>query len=116
MAAIFSFDEELGLQVTERRITRDEVYIADEAFFTGTAAEVLPIRELDGRLRSDSVRRGSERRRRPCVFAADVHRSVQSSEIPGLEMEGADSEGSSVGEEHQIVLRFEIRSEIGESD
>ncbi len=33
----------------ERRITRDEVYIAEEAFFTGTAAEVLPIRELDGR-------------------------------------------------------------------
>ncbi len=38
-----------GLTVEERRITRDEVYIADEAFFTGTAAEVLPIRELDGR-------------------------------------------------------------------
>ena len=33
----------------EKRITRDEVYIADEAFFTGTAAEVTPIRELDGR-------------------------------------------------------------------
>ena len=32
-----------------KRLTRDEVYIADEAFFTGTAAEVLPIRELDGR-------------------------------------------------------------------
>lgn len=40
---------ELGLTVCERRLTRDEVYIADEAFFTGTAAEVLPIRELDGR-------------------------------------------------------------------
>ena len=40
---------EMGLTVRERRITRDEVYIADEAFFTGTAAEVLPIRELDGR-------------------------------------------------------------------
>ncbi len=46
---IFDFAEELGLSVTERRITRDEVYVADEAFFTGTAAEVLPIRELDGR-------------------------------------------------------------------
>ena len=33
----------------EKRITRDEVYIADEAFFTGTAAEVTPIREVDGR-------------------------------------------------------------------
>jgi branched-chain amino acid aminotransferase len=40
---------DMDLEVQERRITRDEVYIADEAFFTGTAAEVLPIRELDGR-------------------------------------------------------------------
>ena len=40
---------EIGLPILERRITRDEVYICDEAFFTGTAAEVLPIRELDGR-------------------------------------------------------------------
>jgi branched-chain amino acid aminotransferase len=40
---------ELGIKVIEKRITRDEVYIADEAFFTGTAAEVTPIRELDGR-------------------------------------------------------------------
>ncbi|CAK0754893.1 Branched-chain-amino-acid aminotransferase [Gammaproteobacteria bacterium] len=39
-----------GLTVQEKRITRDEVYIADEAFFTGTAAEVTPIRELDGRV------------------------------------------------------------------
>jgi branched-chain amino acid aminotransferase len=35
--------------VIEKRITRDEVYCADEAFFTGTAAEVTPIRELDNR-------------------------------------------------------------------
>jgi branched-chain amino acid aminotransferase len=41
---------ELGIPVVEKRITRDEVYIADEAFFTGTAAEVLPIQELDGRI------------------------------------------------------------------
>ncbi len=40
---------DLGMTVKEKRITRDEVYIADEAFFTGTAAEVTPIRELDGR-------------------------------------------------------------------
>lgn len=40
---------EEGLEVVEKRITRDEVYIADEAFFTGTAAEVTPIRELDNR-------------------------------------------------------------------
>ncbi|TVP52928.1 MAG: branched-chain amino acid transaminase [Halomonadaceae bacterium] len=46
---IFAFAKELGVELREKRITRDEVYIADEAFFTGTAAEVLPIRELDGR-------------------------------------------------------------------
>ena len=40
---------ELGIEVIEKRITRDEVYTADEAFFTGTAAEVTPIRELDNR-------------------------------------------------------------------
>ena len=40
---------DLGLELREKRITRDEVYIADEAFFTGTAAEVTPIRELDRR-------------------------------------------------------------------
>jgi branched-chain amino acid aminotransferase len=48
--SVFSLAAELGIEVKERRITRDEVYIADEAFFTGTAAEVLPIRELDGRV------------------------------------------------------------------
>lgn len=46
---IFALAEELGIEVREKRITRDEVYVADEAFFTGTAAEVLPIREVDGR-------------------------------------------------------------------
>ncbi|MGO2133833.1 MAG: branched-chain amino acid transaminase [Marinobacter sp.] len=46
---ILDFAAELNIPVKERRITRDEVYVADEAFFTGTAAEVLPIRELDGR-------------------------------------------------------------------
>jgi branched-chain amino acid aminotransferase len=47
--AIFVLAAELGFEIQERRITRDEVYVADEAFFTGTAAEVVPIRELDGR-------------------------------------------------------------------
>jgi branched-chain amino acid aminotransferase len=46
---VLTLAEELGIQVIEKRITRDEVYIADEAFFTGTAAEVTPIREVDGR-------------------------------------------------------------------
>ncbi|MCL4740069.1 MAG: branched-chain amino acid transaminase [Burkholderiaceae bacterium] len=44
---IFAICQDLGLRLVEKRITRDEVYIADEAFFTGTAAEVTPIRELD---------------------------------------------------------------------
>ena len=39
--------KDLDIEVVQKRITRDEVYIADEAFFTGTAAEVTPIRELD---------------------------------------------------------------------
>lgn len=47
---IFQLAKDEGLEVCEKRITRDEVYIADEAFFTGSAAEVTPIRELDGRV------------------------------------------------------------------
>lgn len=47
---IMSFAEELGYKVIEKRISRDEVYVADEAFFTGTAAEVLPIQSLDNRI------------------------------------------------------------------
>ncbi|NWG39137.1 MAG: branched-chain amino acid transaminase [Hydrogenophilaceae bacterium] len=46
---IVQLANELGYEVIEKRITRDEVYSADEAFFTGTAAEVTPIRELDNR-------------------------------------------------------------------
>lgn len=49
-ATVMQLARELGYEVVEKRITRDEVYVADEAFFTGTAAEVLPIRELDGRV------------------------------------------------------------------
>ena len=47
---------ELGIPVIEKRITRDEVYSADEAFFTGTAAEVTPIRELDNRTIGEGTR------------------------------------------------------------
>lgn len=46
---IVQLAKEIGLEVIEKRITRDEVYTADEAFFSGTAAEVTPIRELDNR-------------------------------------------------------------------
>jgi branched-chain amino acid aminotransferase len=47
---------ELGLHIHERRVLRDEVYCADEAFFTGTAAEVTPIRELDNRVIGSGLR------------------------------------------------------------
>ena len=53
---IFTIAREQGLEVIEKRITRDEVYVADEAFFTGTAAEVTPIRELDGRIIGQGAR------------------------------------------------------------
>jgi len=49
-STVIQLAEEEGFTVREKRITRDEVYVADEAFFTGTAAEVTPIRELDGRI------------------------------------------------------------------
>jgi len=46
---VMTLAKDIGLEVVEKQITRDEVYVADEAFFTGTAAEVTPIRELDNR-------------------------------------------------------------------
>ncbi len=46
---IISLANELGVKVIEKQMTRDEAYVADEAFFTGTAAEVTPIRVIDGR-------------------------------------------------------------------
>jgi branched-chain amino acid aminotransferase len=48
-ATVHALARELGYTVISKRLTRDDIYIADEAFFTGTAAEVTPIRELDGR-------------------------------------------------------------------
>ena len=48
--SIMTLAREKGIPVVEERFPRDEVYIADEAFFTGTAAEITPIREVDGRL------------------------------------------------------------------
>ena len=48
--AIIKIAQDLNIEVREKRITRDEMYCADEAFFTGTAAEVTPIRELDDRI------------------------------------------------------------------
>ncbi len=48
--SIIKIAHDLGFEVREKRITRDEMYCSDEAFFTGTAAEVTPIRELDDRI------------------------------------------------------------------
>ena len=48
-ATVIDLAKDMGIEVQRRRITRDEIYIADEAFFTGTAAEITPIRELDDR-------------------------------------------------------------------
>ena len=47
--SVLSMARDMGIEIIEKRITRDEMYCADEAFFTGTAAEVTPIRELDNR-------------------------------------------------------------------
>ncbi len=55
-ASVIELANEIGIPVIEKRITRDEVYCADEAFFTGTAAEVTPIRELDNRMIGDGKR------------------------------------------------------------
>ena len=49
-ATIVALAREQGLEVRSKRLTRDDIYIADEAFFTGTAAEITPIRELDRRV------------------------------------------------------------------
>lgn len=46
---VFHLAKDIGIDILERRITRDELYIADEVFLTGTAAEVMPVREIDGR-------------------------------------------------------------------
>jgi len=54
--SVITIATEMGYKVSARRITRDDLYIADEAFFTGTAAEVTPIREVDGRTIGAGVR------------------------------------------------------------
>ncbi len=54
--SVISLAEDMGYKVAAKRITRDDLYIADEAFFTGTAAEVTPIREVDGRTIGEGTR------------------------------------------------------------
>jgi branched-chain amino acid aminotransferase len=69
---IIRFAADLGIPLREKRITRDEVYIADEAFFTGTAAEVTPIRELDGRAIGNG-RRGPITEKLQSMYFDQVH-------------------------------------------
>ena len=69
---VITLCDELGLRLVERRITRDEVYIADEAFFTGTAAEVTPIREVDGRTIGKGTR-GPITQRLQTLYFDQVH-------------------------------------------
>ncbi|MCG1047839.1 MULTISPECIES: branched-chain amino acid transaminase [Mycetohabitans] len=64
---IITLAKDFGIEVIEKRITRDEVYTADEAFFTGTAAEVTPIRELDNRT-IGAGRRGPVTEKLQCAF------------------------------------------------
>lgn len=74
---LFTLAAEIGVTVKEKRITRDEVYIADEAFFTGTAAEVTPIREVDNRSIGNGSR-GPITERLQTLFFDQVHgRRVQ---------------------------------------
>lgn len=54
--SVMTIAREFGLEVQSKRLTRDDIYIADEAFFTGTAAEVTPIRELDDRIIGNGAR------------------------------------------------------------
>jgi len=54
--SVITLAKEMGIEVIEKRITRDEIYCAQEAFFTGTAAEVTPIRELDQRIIGEGSR------------------------------------------------------------
>ena len=73
------FKSDMGIQVIEKQITRDEIYTADEAFFTGTAAEVTPIRELDDREIGDGsvgpVTREIQQRYFDVVNGKDANRS-----------------------------------------
>ncbi|ARP87655.1 branched-chain amino acid transaminase [Bordetella genomosp. 9] len=71
-STIHALAADLGIPVLTRRLTRDDVYIADEAFFTGTAAEVTPIREVDNR-RIGAGRRGPVTERLQQAFFDVVH-------------------------------------------
>ncbi|MCC6346895.1 MAG: branched-chain amino acid transaminase [Nitrospirales bacterium] len=68
--SIIRLAKDAGIEVKEERFTRDEVYVCDEAFFTGTAAEVTPIRELDGRTIGEGRAGGITRKLQALFFNA----------------------------------------------
>ncbi len=76
-ATVVTLAQEMGFTVIEKRITRDEVYIADEAFFTGTAAEVTPIREVDNRIIGEG-KRGNITEQLQTAYFNHVHGRVSS--------------------------------------
>lgn len=73
---VMALANDLGYEIREKRITRDEVYIADEAFFSGTAAEVTPIRELDNRPIGNGTR-GSMTEKLQSLYFDVVHGRVE---------------------------------------
>ncbi|MEO6353294.1 MAG: branched-chain amino acid transaminase [Burkholderiaceae bacterium] len=75
--AVLTMARDLGIDVIEKRITRDEMYCSDEAFFTGTAAEVTPIRELDNRQIGTGVRGPITEKLQSLFFEAVAGRAPQ---------------------------------------
>jgi len=76
-ATVFTLADEAGQQVSERRITRDVVNLAEGVFFAGTAAEVFPIRGLDGRtIRTGQQAPVTEKLQATCVDQAMGRRDV----------------------------------------
>ncbi len=82
--SIITIAKNEGIDVKEERFTRDEIYISEEAFFTGTAAEVTPIRELDGRKIGKGLRGPITKQLQTIYFNAVKGRT--SSTIHGLPM------------------------------
>lgn len=74
---VMTLAREQGYDIIEKRITRDEIYVADEAFFTGSAAEVTPIRELDNRAIGSGVRGPITEQLQTLYFDAVYGRSTQ---------------------------------------
>ena len=68
--SVMTIAKDFGIEIVEKRITRDEIYCADEAFFTGTAAEVTPIRELDDRSIGEGQRGPITEKIQACIFEA----------------------------------------------